>query len=259
MKKIMMLVAVGIVMTGVASAYDPCGTCAPNPCAKPKIKYVEVCETIQVEVPVTEYVEEPCEVKVTKMVPCEKEVEVCEGKWVFEERIIPYKKQVIECEEYTAYETRTEMRRETRTRKVCREVPETIMKTVYEDVCVEECDACTGKAKAVHKKICKEVPVTVMRKVWEEECYEVDVPCKVKVPVTRTRQVCKLVDAEKCVRTPVFKQFMTTKKVTVMVPQETTKTVMKKRAVCATKTVEKVVRKKVPVEEPCTPCPAPAC
>ncbi|MDR1612800.1 MAG: hypothetical protein LBT97_08450 [Planctomycetota bacterium] len=257
MKKIMMLAAVVVVAAcGVAAAVDPCGACAPDPCEKPKIKYVEVCETIQVEVPVTEYVEEPYEVKVTKMVPCEQEVEVLEGKWVYEDRIIPYKKQVIECEEYTDYEYRTEIRKETRTRKICREVPETVTKTVVESVCVEECDPVTGKVSLVTKKIRKEIPVTVVKKIWEEECYEVEVPYKVKTPVTRTREVCKLVDAEKCVRTPVYKRFTAIKKVKVMVPQEITKTVMKKRAVCTTKTVEKVIRKKVPVEDPCTPAPA---
>ncbi len=257
MKKLLATVCATVLLGTTAWAADPCNTC--NPCP-PKEKWIEVCETVQVQVPVTEYVEEPCEVQVTRMVPCEQEVEVCKGKWVFEIQTMQATKTVNECEEYTVNETRYEMRPETRTRQVKKEICEQVEKQVTKKVCEEICDPETGKMKKVWKEVCETVMVPVKKVICVDEEYTVNVKCPVTVPVTKTRRVCKQVPYTKEVRVPKYVTVTEKKKVTVMQPVTETKTVMKKRAVCTTKTVEKQVVKKVkvPVEPECPPV-KPAC
>lgn len=254
MKKLVAFAFAAALMAGSAFAVD-CGLPKPciDPCAppcpppKPKFKWVEVTETVKCEVPVTEYVDEPCEVKVTTMCPVEEEVEVCVGKWVFEPKKVPYTKQVVECEEYTVNTYKTEYKTETRTRKVPKKVCETVEKEVVKTVYDEECDPCTGKIKKVARKVCETIQVPVTKTIYEEEEYCVQVPVKVCVPVVKTRQVCKSIKLEKEVLSPKYVYQTQKKKVTKMVPTVETKTVMRKKAVKTTKIVEKQVVKKVKV------------
>lgn len=249
MKKALALALSAALTTGSAFAFN----CAPNPCpvpCPPQEKWIEVCETLQVEVPVTEYVDEPCEVKVTRMVPVEEEVEVCESRWITETKTVPYMKKVYEYEEYVVEVPRTERRPETRTRQVtktiCEDVPKTITETVYDEIC----DPVTGKMCKVPRTVTRTVMVPKKRKICVDEEYTVMVKCKVMVPVTKRRKVCREVPATKEVCERRLVKETVTKKVTVMRPVEETQTVMRKRAVCTTKTVEKQVvkRVKVPVE-----------
>ncbi|MCC8191316.1 MAG: hypothetical protein LIP77_11910 [Planctomycetes bacterium] len=246
MKRMLALGCVVTMTVGSALAID----C--NPCP-PAEKWVDVCETVQVQVPVTEYVEEPVEVKVTRMVPCEQEVTTYENKWTFELKCVPYMKKEVVCEEYTVNEPRTDYREETRYRTVTRVVCDYEEKTVIDKVCEEVCDPVSGRIRKVYRDECRTVTVPVKRKVCEEVPYTVKVPCKVMVPVTKTRKVVREVPSTKEVRTPKCIKVPVTRKVTVMKPMIETQTVLRKKAVCTTRTVEKqVVRKvRVPVEPGC--------
>lgn len=255
MRKMLLIAVAAVAVSGYTLATDPC-----NPCP-PKMKWIEVCETVQVEVPVTTYVDEPCEVKVTKMVPTQVECEEFVTKWEYEEQCVPTKRKVVEHEEYTVNVKKKEFRTETRMKKVwktvvdCVDVP--VCKTVYDEVC----DPSTGKITRVPRQETVMVQKQVKRKVCEEVPYEVKVPYYVDVPCTKTRKVVKWVEDTKIVRVPKCVKVPVKKMVTVMQPVEETKTIMKKRAVCTTKTVEKQVKKRVQV--PCEPAPvcppAPAC
>jgi hypothetical protein len=219
----------------------------------PREKWIEVCETIQVPVEVTECVEEPCEVKVTRMVPVEKDVETRVGKWVCEEKQVPYVKKVTECEEYAATEIRYELRPETRVRKVRQIVCEEVEKTVVDRIPEEVCDPATGRIQKTWREECRTVKVPVKRRVLVDQEYTVNVKCPVEVPVTKTRQVTKEVTEYKTVPSRRYVCETVTKKVTVLEPVVETQTVMKKRAVKTTKMVEKQVvkRVKVPAEPDC--------
>ncbi|MCD8350427.1 MAG: hypothetical protein LUC93_07445 [Planctomycetaceae bacterium] len=252
MRKLLLSALAMTCMTG----YGWASTCLPAPCPSPcppVEKWVEVCETVTVEVPVTEYVDEPCEVTVTTMTPVEEEVEVCEGRWVEEMTPVTVMKTVRECETYVVNEARYETRSETRMRTVRKKVCETVMKTVYDTVCEAGCDPCTGQTTRKRVKVARQVPTTVTKTVCVQEPYTVNVKCKIMVPVTKTRQVCRQVPEtqQQCTRRWVTETVK--KKVTVMRPVEEKRTVMNKRAVCTTKMVEKQVvrRVKVPVEPGC--------
>lgn len=252
MRRILAFAVAASLTAGYVMAFDAC-----NPCPPPQEKWVEVCETVQVEVPVTVYVDEPCEVTVTKMVASEEEVECFVNQWTFETKQVCEMKKVYEREEYTVQVPKTEMRCETRTRKVPQIVCEEEEKTVTKKVCEEVCDPATGKMTKVWREECETIMVPVKRKIYVEEEYQVNVKCKVMVPEVRTRKVCKMVPVTKEVRVPKMVQVPSTKKVKVMRPVTETKTVMRKKAVCTTKTVEKQVVKKVkvPVEPVCPPTP----
>lgn len=252
MKKALTLTLCAVVAAGQAYAFN----CLPNPCpapCPPQEKWVEVCETVQVQVPVTEYVDEPCEVMVTRMVPVEEQVQECVTRWVTETKVVPYMKKVWEYEEYTVevprYERRPETRVRTRTKTICEEVPKTVSRTVYDEVC----DPVTGKICKVPRTVTETVMVPVKRKVCVDEEYTVMVKCKVMVPETRRRKVCKEVPMTKEVCEKKAVKEWVTKTVTVMRPVQEKQVVMKKRKVCTTKTVEKQVVKKVkvPVEPGC--------
>gem|GEM_PF-2241980 len=253
MRKLFLLAAAAVAVSGFAAANDPC-----NPCP-PKMKWVTVCETVKVEVPVTKYVEEPCEVKVIRKVPTQVECEEMVTKWEYEEKTVPVTRTVVECEEYTVMVAKKEYRVETRTREVWRTIVEcedkTVKKTVYDEIC----DPCTGKITKVARTVEEVVPVKVKRKVCETEEYQVKVPCVTEVPVTRTREVKKCVEETKTVRIPKCVKVPVKKTITVMKPVEEIKTIMRKRAVCTTEIVEKQVerRVRVPVEPACPPTPPP--
>ncbi|MDR3078023.1 MAG: hypothetical protein LBV15_04585 [Planctomycetota bacterium] len=218
--------------------------CPPPP---PKEKWLEVCETIQVPVAVTEYVEEPCEVKVTRMIPVEKEVTAKSGKWVYEDKQVPCLKRVTVCEEYTVNETRYEIRPETRMRKVPRIVCEEVEKTVVDRVPEEICDPASGRIIRRWREECRMVVVPVERRIMVDEEYTVNVRCPVQVPVARSRRVVKEVPDTRLVRTPKYVCENVTKTVKVLEPSVETRTVMRKRAVKTTRMVEKQVVKRVKV------------
>ncbi|MDR1535048.1 MAG: hypothetical protein LBU64_08120 [Planctomycetota bacterium] len=252
----------GKMILGVAAMFlasasvSPGGEICPPPVVE---KWVEVCETVQVEIPVVEYVDTPCEIKVTRMCPVEKEVPVTVGKWVYEECQVPYVRRVVECEEYTDYETRYEMRPETRIRKVPQIVCEEEERTVVDKVAEEVCDPYTGGIKKVWREVCRTVTVPVRRKIMVEEQYTVNVKCPVKVPITRTRKVIKEVPDTRTVSRRKYVSETKTKTVTVMEPRFEISTVMRKKAVKTTKMVEKQVVKRVKVKaEPDCP-PVPVC
>lgn len=247
MKKLLALAFVAALAANTVFAVDACAPCPPQ------YKWIEVCETIQVPVTVTEYVDEPCEISVTRMVPTEKVVPTVERQWVTETKMVPYTERVWETEEYTGTEIRTETRTEKRVKNVWKTVTDTEEKLVTRKVCEEVCDPVTGKITKVWKTVCETVQVPVKRKVCEEVEYTVKIPCKVPVPVTKTRKVCRTVQKErevlvrKCIEVPG------TKTVVVMNRVVEKQTVMRKKAVCTTKMVDKQVVKKVkvPVEPPC--------
>ena len=218
--------------------------CPPPP---PKDKWIEVCETIQVPVAVTEYVDEPCEVKVTRMIPVEREVEVQSGKWVYEEKRIPYMKKVTEREEYAVNETVYEIRPETRTRKVQRVVREETEKTVVDRVPEEICDPATGRTVRRWREECRTVIVPVERRIMVDEEYTVNVRCPVQTPVVKTRQVTREVPDFRLVRTPRYVCENVKRKVKTLEPSVETQTVVRKRAVKTTRMVEKQVVKRVKV------------
>ncbi|MDR2391469.1 MAG: hypothetical protein LBE84_07310 [Planctomycetota bacterium] len=248
MRKAAMTVAAALAaLAAPLSAADDCA---------PKEKWVEVCETIQVSVPTVEYVEEPCEVTVTRMVPCERKVEVNVGKWVYEEVEVPCTKKVTECEEYTAMVTRYEFRPETRIRKVskieCVEEERTVVTRVPE----EYCDPATGRMTKIWREECRTVTVPVRRKIWVDQEYTINVKCPIQEPVVRTRKVVREIPSTKKVRRRKYVCEVQTRTVTVMEPRVETTTVMRKRAVRTCKTVEKQVVKRIKV--PAGPeCPSP--
>ncbi|MCL2000637.1 MAG: hypothetical protein FWG74_04310 [Planctomycetes bacterium] len=247
MKKLLVVMCAAALMGSAVWAASPC-----NPCP-PREKWIEVCETVQVQVPVVEYIEEPCEIKVTRMVPREKEITVTKGKWVFETQIVECMKQVVECEEYTVNQTRYEMRPEIRTRQVKKVVTEEVERQVVRRVCEDICDPETGKMRKVWNEVCETVKVPVRKTICVDEEYTVKVRVPVVVPVVKTRQVKKQVPITREVRTPKFVQYQETKKIQVMEPVTETETVMRKRAVRTTKTVDKQVikRVKVPADPTC--------
>ncbi len=270
MRKLLAAAFAASLMTGAVMAADPCNTCAPSPCAPacptrvvcpPQEKWIDVCETIQVQVPVTEYVDEPCEVQVTRMEIVEEEVPCMVNQWTYETKQVCEMKTEVVCEEYTVDVCKTEYRTETRTRKVPQIVCEEEERVVKKKVCEEVCDPNTGKMTKVWREECETVMVPVKKKIMVDQEYECKVKVKVNVPVTKTRQVKRQVPVTKEVRVPKCVQVPSTKIVKVQRPVCETKTVMRKKAVCTMKTVEKQVtrRVKVPVEPVCPPAPAPGC
>ncbi len=228
---------------------------ASNFYCPPQEKWVDVVETVQVQVPVTEYIEEPCEVQVTRMEVVEEEVPCTVPQWTFEIKQVCEMVPEVTCEEYTVNVYRTEMRTETRMRRVPTYVCEEVEKVVTRKVCEEVCDPVTGQLRNVYREVCETIMVPVRRKVMVEQPYECKVPVKVCVPTVKTRQVKRMVPVTKEVRVPKCIQVPSTRLVKVSRPVVETKTVMRKRAICTTKTVEKQVTRRVRVPEPCPPAP----
>jgi hypothetical protein len=221
--------------------------------APPREKWAEVCETVRIRVPVTEYIEEPCEVKVTRMCPVEKQVETRVGKWIYEECEVKTTRKVVECESYTVNETRYEIRPEIRVRRAPRIVCEEVEKTVVDKVCEEVYDPATCSTRKVWTDVRRTVAVPVERRVMIEEEYTVDVKCPVQYPVVKTRKVVREVPETRMLRTPKYVYETAIKTVKVMEPKVETVTVLRKRAVKTYKTIEKQVvkRVKVPAEPEC--------
>ncbi|MDR2391646.1 MAG: hypothetical protein LBE84_08215 [Planctomycetota bacterium] len=243
-----------LAVLGLAPLAPAANSCAPPP----REKWVEVCETVRVRVPVVEYVEEPCEVKVNRMVPREQEVSVNAGKWVFEESEIQDCKKVVECETYTVNVTRYETRRETRVRRIPQVVCEEEEKTVVARVPEMACDPATGRMIRTWREECRTVTVPVRRTIMVEEPYIVEVKYPVQVPVVRTREVVREVPVVRKIRTPKYVCDVRKKTVKVMEPKVETQTVMRRRAVKTYRTIEKQVTKriKIPVApELCQPDP----
>lgn len=213
----------------------------------PAERWVDVVETVQVQVPVTTYVDEPYEYKVTRMVPTETEVDCPQGRWVTERRTVPCTRTVYENEAYTAYEPRYEMRPETRTRRVNRTVWENQTRTVTDRVYENVCDSC-GRSRRVARNVCRTVTVPVKRKVCVEEPYTVNVRHRVMVPVTKTRRVARSVPSTREVVEQRYVTENVRRKVTTMRPVEETRYSTRKRAVCTNQTVDRQVVRRVRVQ-----------
>lgn len=225
-----------------------------NYCA-PAERWVDMVETVQVQVPVTTYVDEPYQVRSTRMVPVDEYVMVPQRRWVNETRTVPCTRTVYETETYVVNETRYENRPQTRYRKVNRTVREMEARTVTRKVCEQVCDPATGRTRTVTRKVCDTEMVPVKRKICVEEPYTVNVRCPVTVPVTKTRRVARQVPATRQVSERRCVTDMVRQKVTRMQPVEETRTVMRKKAVCTTRTEERqVVRRVRAPEPPCDPC-----
>lgn len=212
----------------------------------PAERWVDVVETVQVQVPVTTYVDEPYEYKATRMVPVYSEVNCPQGRWVTDRRTVPTTRTVYENESYTAYEPRYEMRPETRTRRVNRTVWENETRTVTDRVYENICDSC-GRSRRVARNVCRTVTVPVKRKVCVEEPYTVNVRHQVMVPVTKTRRVARTVPSTREVVEQRYVVENVRRKVTTMQPVEETRIATRKRAVCTTQTVDQQVVRRVRV------------
>ena len=241
----------GNTVLAATAVCEPVPACPPvkpvcPPVAKPK--WVTVCETEQVEVPTCEVVEEPVEVQVKVMRPVEKEIEVPVKTCVTEVKNVVTKKPVCEEEQYTVTETRKEYVDEVKSRQVTktRRIPaeKTVGKVVYKRVC----DA-KGIMRTVRMIVPEVVPTTVKETYVEDETYLVKVPMTVNQPVTKTRKVTKWVEEVKSVQVPTTVTNMEKKTVTVMEPVLESKTVMQKKYVKGTKTVERQVKRRVQVYE----------
>lgn len=260
MKKVLCLMVLSLGFGAVVMANDACNPCPPPPCPPP-MKWVTVCETVQVEVPVKTWVYDDVEVECTVMKPVEKEVQYTVNKCVMENKTVMVKKKVMRDEEYTKMVKKTIMQPKTMTRKVAKIVCEEVTKEVDKVYWDEVCDPATGKITKC-KRVEKEcVPVTVKKKIWVDEEYTVNCPVVIEEPVKCIRKVPCYVEEEKCIQVPKTVCETKTKKVIVMEPAKEKKIVKQKRCVTTTKTIEKVVQKKVqvPCEPPAPVCPPPAC
>lgn len=208
--------------------------CPPVGCPQPP-------QTVSVQVPVTEYVDEPYTVNVTRMVPVEQVVEVPQGRWVTERRQVPATRTEYVNEPYTVNVTRYETRRETRTRQVNRTVRDYETRQVNRRVYERVCDPVTGRSRRVARDVCDTVTVPVKRRVCVDEPYTVNVRYPVSVPVTRTRRVVRQVPTtrEVCERRWVTNTVRQT--VTTMQPVVETQTAVRRRAVVTNRIVERPV------------------
>ncbi len=145
-----------------------------------------------VSTPTTQYIQEPYNVQVTRMVPVERQVDCPQGRWVYETRTVPTTRTVYENVAYQATECRYENRPVTRYRNVCRTVTEMRNKTVRRRVRETVCDDC-GRARTVSRTVCETVQVPVNRRIRVQEPYTAYERVRVNVPVTRYRQVARSV------------------------------------------------------------------
>ncbi|MCD8352306.1 MAG: hypothetical protein LUC93_17015 [Planctomycetaceae bacterium] len=240
MKKVLAAVAALFLSAGTVFAVEA-AYCAPVN------NYVDVVETVKVQVPVTTYVDEPYEYQATRMVPVQREVQVPTGRWVTETSTVPTTRTVFETQNYTAYETQYVSRPETRMRTVNRTVRENetryVNRTVYDRVC-DEC----GRSRRVARTETRAVVVPVNRRVCVQEPYTVNVREAVQVPVTRTRQVARSVPATREVTTRRWVNETSTRTVTTMQPVQETRTATRKRAVTTMQEQERQVVRRVPTD-----------
>ena len=155
---------------------------------------------------------------VTCMVPVEKIVQVPQGRWVTERRLVPTSRTVYVNEPYTVNETRYVRRPVTRTRMVTRTVVENEFRTVNRKVCETVCDPATGRNRNVNRTISETVSVPVRKKICVEQPYTAYVREKVSVPVTKTRRVAKCVQETREVCERRYVTEMVPQRVTVMQP-----------------------------------------
>ena len=225
----------------------------------PAQQWVDVVETVKVQVPVTTYVDEPYTYTTTRMVPTQQVVNVPQGRWINERRTVPCTRTEYVNEPYTVYETRTERRPETRTRRVTRTVRETEQRVVTETVYDRSCDPC-GRSIRVPRTVTRTVSVPVKRKVCVEEPYTVNVKHCVRVPVTKYRRVARSVPATREVNERRYVTETVQRTVTTMRPVQETVNATRKRAVCTTREEERQVTRRVLVPAPApVVAPVPAC
>ena len=216
------------------------GYCPPVGCPEPV-------RTVNVQVPVTTYVDEQYPVKVTRMVPVEREVSVNCGRWVTEQRQVPTTRTIYVNEPYTAYETRYQTRPETRTRKVAKTICVNETRQVCKKVYDKVCDPCTGKTTKVARTVYNTVNRPVKRRIYVDQEYTVNVRCPVTVPVTKTRKVAQRVQSTRMVSERRWIPETATRKVVTMEPVVETRMETRRRAVCTLQT------RQVPVAP--SPCP----
>ena len=243
---------IAFVLVGIAMAAGH--ACAMDTLACPPAeRWVNVYETVQVQVPVTEYVDVPHQETYTRMVPVQTQVTEPRQRWVNETRTVPATRTIYVDQPYTVNECRYERRPVTRYRQVNRTVRETearqVCRTVYDRVC----DPCTGKSRKVARTGYETKMVPVKRKICVTEPYTAYERERVMVPVTKTRRVAQQVA---CTRQVVERRCITEmvpRTVTTMRPVTETRTVMRKQAVCTTRTENRQVARQIRV-----PAPAPA-
>lgn len=234
MKYTLAALAALIVMAGQAVAVD--GAFCP-----PAQQYMDVVETVKVQVPVTTYVDEPYTYQTTRMVPTQQQVQIPVGRWVTETRSVPCTRTVYETEAYTDYETRPE----TRMRNVTRTVRENETRMVNETVYDRYCDPCTGKSRRVARTVSRAVVVPVNRRVCVQEPYTVNVRDQVTIPVQRTRQVAETRQVQE-------RRWVTeteNRTVTTMQPVQETVNATRKKAVTTMQEQERQVTRRVAVNE----------
>lgn len=221
----------------------------------PAQRWVNVYETVQVQVPVTEYVDVPFQETYTRMVPVQTQVTESRQRWVNETRTVPSTRTIYVDQPYTVNECRNERRPVTRYRQVTRTVRETearqVARTVYDRVC----DPC-GKSRKVARTVYETKMVPVKRKICTTEPYTAYERERVMVPVTKTRKVAQQVA---CTRQVVERRCITEmvpRTVTTMRPVTETRTVMRKQAAYTTRTENRQVVRRVLVP---APAPTPVC
>ncbi|MCC8190779.1 MAG: hypothetical protein LIP77_09120 [Planctomycetes bacterium] len=224
----LLLLSMAVAQAAVAANY-----CPPAGCPEPV-------QTVRVEVPVTQYIEEPYTVNVTRMVPVEREVMVPCGRWVTERRQVPTTRTIYVDEPYTVNETRYVTRQETRMRQVTRTVRETQARVVNDVVYENVCDEC-GRNQQVARTVSRTVNVPVKRRVCVEEPYTVNVRVPISVPVTRTRRVARSVPATREVCERRYVTETVARRVTTMQPVVETRVQTRRRAVTTTQVVEQPV------------------
>lgn len=227
----------------------------------PTMQWVDVVETVKVQVPVTQYVDEPYTYTNTRMVPTQQVVSCPQGRWVTERRTVPCTRTEYVNEPYTVYETRYERRPETRMRNVTRTIRETEQRIVTETVYDRSCDPC-GRSIKVPRTVSRTVSVPTKRKVCVQEPYTVNVRHAVSVPVTKYRRVARTVPATREVNERRYVTETVQRTVTTMRPVQETVNATRKRAVYTTREEERQVtrRVQVPVAAPApAPIAAPVC
>lgn len=246
MKHIFLMLAALVLATGQAFAGEA-AFCAPAQ------EYIDVVETVNVQVPVTTYVDQPYQYQTTRMVPVQQQVQVPQGRWVTETRTVPCTRTVYETQAYTDYETRTIRRPVTRMRQVTRTITENETRTVCETVYDQVCDTCTGKMRKVPRQVNRTVVVPVKRKICVEEPYTDTVKERIRVPVQRTRQVAREVPSTRQVTERRWVTETACRTVTTMQPVQETAYGTRKVPVTTMRQEQRQIVRRIPAPAP-APC-----
>lgn len=250
MKNTLMACAALIMAAGLANAGEA-AFCPPPP--PPVQSYMDVVETVTVQVPVTTYVEERVPCVTTRMVPVQQQIQVPQGRWVTETRTVPCTRTVYETQAYTDYETRTVSRPVTRMRKVNRTITENETRVVNETVYDRVCDPCTGKTTKVPRCVSRTVVVPVKRKICVEEPYTDTVKERIRVPVQRTRQVAREVPSTRQVTERRWVTETACRTVTTMQPVQETAYGTRKVPVTTMRQEQRQIVRRIPAPAP-APC-----